>query len=96
VDLSVQSGWVDHERDVRLVAGGEEGVMDAPGGAGLAPGRPDADLLQGHGRSRRMRAHIVEAYGEDNGKLYLDTPNNHERRSVPIPKFLDEGAQVIR
>ncbi|MET8574297.1 tyrosine-type recombinase/integrase [Streptomyces sp. NPDC005012] len=34
------------------------------------------------------RAHIVEAYAEDNGRLYLDTPKNHERRSVPIPKFL--------
>ncbi|MFG2542704.1 tyrosine-type recombinase/integrase [Streptomyces sp. NPDC048594] len=36
------------------------------------------------------RAHIVEAYVEDNGKLYLDTPKNHERRSVPIPRFLAE------
>lgn len=36
------------------------------------------------------RAHIVEAYVEDNGKLYLDTPKNHERRSVPIPRFLVE------
>jgi integrase len=36
------------------------------------------------------RAHIVEAYAEDNGKLYLDTPKNHERRSVPIPRFLVE------
>jgi integrase len=34
------------------------------------------------------RAHIVEAYAEDNGKLYLDSPKYHERRSVPIPKFL--------
>jgi integrase len=34
------------------------------------------------------RADIVEAYAEDNGKLYLDTPKNHERRSVPIPRFL--------
>lgn len=34
------------------------------------------------------RAHIVEAYVEDNGKLYLDTPKNHERRSVPLPRFL--------
>jgi integrase len=34
------------------------------------------------------RAHIVEAYGDDNGKLYLDTPKNHERRSVPLPQFL--------
>ncbi|MEU3191371.1 hypothetical protein ABZ686_12180, partial [Streptomyces sp. NPDC006992] len=27
------------------------------------------------------RAHIVEAYVEDNGKLYLDTPKNHEPRT---------------
>ena len=31
-----------------------------------------------------------EAYAEDNGKLYLDTPKNHERRSVPPPQFLAE------
>ncbi|GAA3013070.1 tyrosine-type recombinase/integrase [Streptomyces drozdowiczii] len=36
------------------------------------------------------RAHIVDAYVEDNGKLYLDSPKNHERRSVPIPRFLVE------
>ena len=45
----------------------------------LKVGRVDLDAC---------RAHIVEAYGEDNGKLYLDTPKNHERRSVPIPRFL--------
>jgi integrase len=45
----------------------------------LTVGRVDLDAC---------RAHIVEAYGEDNGKLYLDSPKNHERRSVPIPKFL--------
>lgn len=45
----------------------------------LKVGRVDLDAC---------RAHIVEAYAEDNGKLYLDTPKNHERRSVPIPRFL--------
>ncbi|MYS25175.1 Site-specific recombinase XerD [Streptomyces sp. DvalAA-14] len=34
------------------------------------------------------RAHIVEAFGLDGGKLYLDTPKNHERRSVPLSAFL--------
>lgn len=47
----------------------------------LKVGRVDLDAC---------RAHIVEAYVEDNGKLYLDTPKNHERRSVPIPRFLAE------
>lgn len=47
----------------------------------LKVGRVDLDAC---------RAHIVEAYAEDNGKLYLDTPKNHERRSVPIPRFLAE------
>ncbi|MFD5441526.1 tyrosine-type recombinase/integrase [Streptomyces tendae] len=47
----------------------------------LEVGRVDLDAC---------RAHIVEAYVEDNGKLYLDTPKNHERRSVPIPRFLAE------
>ncbi|MGW7237088.1 hypothetical protein [Streptomyces sp. NPDC054804] len=45
----------------------------------LKVGRVDLDAC---------RAHIVEAYAEDNGKLYLGTPKNHERRSVPIPRFL--------
>ncbi|WP_246144764.1 tyrosine-type recombinase/integrase [Actinacidiphila oryziradicis] len=45
----------------------------------LRVGRVDLDA---------RRAHIVEAYANDNGKLYLDTPKNHERRSVPLPKFL--------
>ncbi|MEU0687743.1 tyrosine-type recombinase/integrase [Streptomyces uncialis] len=47
----------------------------------LKVGRVDLDAC---------RAHIVEAYVEVNGKLYLDTPKNHERRSVPIPRFLAE------
>ncbi|MFG2224062.1 tyrosine-type recombinase/integrase [Streptomyces sp. NPDC048644] len=47
----------------------------------LKVGRVDLDAC---------RAHIVEAYVEDNGKLYLDSPKNHERRSVPIPRFLVE------
>ncbi|MBQ1120508.1 site-specific integrase [Streptomyces sp. B15] len=47
----------------------------------LKVGRVDLDAC---------RAHIVEGYVEDNGKLYLDSPKNHERRSVPIPRFLVE------
>lgn len=47
----------------------------------LKVGRVDLDAC---------RAHIVEAYAEDNDKLYLDTPKNHERRSVPIPRLLAE------
>ncbi|MER5989116.1 tyrosine-type recombinase/integrase [Streptomyces sp. NPDC001787] len=47
----------------------------------LKVGRVDLDAC---------RAHIVEAYVEDNGKLYLDTPKNHARRTVPIPRFLAE------
>jgi integrase len=47
----------------------------------LQVGRVDLDAC---------RAHIIEAYAEDNGKLYLDTPKNHERRTVPIPRFLAE------
>ncbi|MEV6005805.1 tyrosine-type recombinase/integrase [Streptomyces sp. NPDC051976] len=34
------------------------------------------------------RAHIVEAFALDRGKLYLDTPKNHERRFVPLSAFL--------
>jgi integrase len=36
------------------------------------------------------RAHVVEAYAQDynTGKLYLDTPKDHERRSVPLLRFL--------
>lgn len=51
MDLSVAGGRVDHEGDVRLVACGEEGVVDTAGGAGLPSGRADADLLQSYGRA---------------------------------------------
>ncbi|TGG84644.1 site-specific integrase [Streptomyces albus] len=50
----------------------------------LKVGRVDLDAC---------RAHVAEAYVEDNGKLYLGTPKNHERRSVPIPRFLVEELQ---
>ncbi|MFJ7077659.1 tyrosine-type recombinase/integrase [Streptomyces sp. NPDC098781] len=56
---------------------------------GLRWGEASA-LKVGRGDLDACRAHIVEAYAEDNGKLYLDTPKNHERRSVPIPRFLAE------
>jgi len=42
------------------------------------------------------RAHVVQAYGDDDGELYLDTPKDHERRSVPLPAFLvDELNPVL-
>jgi integrase len=42
------------------------------------------------------RAHVVVAYGDDDGELYLDTPKDHERRSVPLPPFLvDELRPVL-
>ncbi|WP_344733517.1 tyrosine-type recombinase/integrase, partial [Spinactinospora alkalitolerans] len=37
---------------------------------------------------RRKRIQIVETYGRESGKLYLETPKNHEQRAVPIPAFL--------
>lgn len=51
VDLPVSGGGVDHERHVRLLAGGEEGVVDAACGSCAAPGEVYADLLQGQGRA---------------------------------------------
>ncbi|WP_236061897.1 tyrosine-type recombinase/integrase [Actinacidiphila acididurans] len=48
-------------------------------GVTLKVGRIDLDA---------RRAYIVEAYADDNGKLYLDSPKDHERRSVPLPQFL--------
>ncbi|WP_435112091.1 tyrosine-type recombinase/integrase [Nocardiopsis synnemataformans] len=37
---------------------------------------------------RRRRVHVEESHGRESGKLYLDTPKNHEQRAVPIPGFL--------
>ncbi|MFC5895459.1 tyrosine-type recombinase/integrase [Streptomyces ramulosus] len=51
----------------------------------LKVGRVDLDVC---------RVHVVEAYVEDNGKLYLGSPKNHERRSVPIPRFLVEELRL--
>ncbi|MFC5887446.1 tyrosine-type recombinase/integrase [Kitasatospora sp. CM 4170] len=47
----------------------------------LKAGRVDLDT---------RRAHIVEAYAQEynSGQIYLDTPKDHERRSVPLPAFL--------
>lgn len=45
----------------------------------LTVGRVDLDA---------RRAHVVQAYVDEKGVLHLDTPKNHERRSVPLPRFL--------
>ncbi|WP_160050663.1 tyrosine-type recombinase/integrase [Nocardiopsis sp. FR4] len=37
---------------------------------------------------RRRRVHVEETFGRESGKLYLETPKNHEQRAVPIPGFL--------
>ncbi|WP_259316636.1 site-specific integrase [Kitasatospora xanthocidica] len=38
---------------------------------------------------KAQRVRIAQAWGYENGRLYLeDSPKNHERRSVPVPKFL--------
>jgi integrase len=53
----------------------------------LTVGRVDLDA---------RRAHVVQAYVDEKGVLHLDTPKNHERRSVPLPRFLlDELAVHI-
>jgi integrase len=44
-------------------------------------------------KTRRVR--IAEAWGIDKGHLYLDTPKNHERRTVPIPAFLVKELEVL-
>jgi integrase len=36
----------------------------------------------------KRRIHIVEAYSDDNGRMYTDTPKSHKQRSVPVPAFL--------
>ncbi|MDA0568057.1 site-specific integrase [Streptomonospora sp. S1-112] len=36
----------------------------------------------------RKRVHVEETYGREAGKLYTDTPKNHEQRAVPVPAFL--------
>jgi integrase len=41
------------------------------------------------------RAHVVQAYGDDDGELYLDTPKDHERRAVPLPAFLIDELKAV-
>ena len=37
---------------------------------------------------KRRRIHIVETHGRESGKVYAETPKNHEQRAVPVPAFL--------
>ncbi len=44
----------------------------------------------------RRRALIAEAVADVNGRAVFDTPKNHQRRAVPLPRFLaDELAEHI-
>ncbi|MEU3566260.1 tyrosine-type recombinase/integrase [Kitasatospora sp. NPDC006786] len=43
--------------------------------------------------TRRVR--IAETWSRDKGGLYLDTPKNHERRSVPVPAFLLKELELL-
>lgn len=53
----------------------------------LKVGRVDLDA---------KRAHVVIAFGDDDGELYEDTPKDHERRAVPLPPFLvDELKSLV-
>lgn len=42
----------------------------------------------------RRRVLIVESVTEVNGRLTWGTPKNHERRSVPMPRFLADEVEV--
>jgi integrase len=54
---------------------------------GLRFGEASA-LRVGRVNLEARRARVVEAYGDDDGELYLDTPKDHEVRSVGLPPFL--------
>jgi integrase len=44
----------------------------------------------------KRRALIAEAVADVNGRAVFDTPKNHQRRAVPLPRFLaDELAEYV-
>ncbi|PRW64640.1 tyrosine-type recombinase/integrase [Actinopolyspora mortivallis] len=49
-----------------------------------------AALTVGRVDLKRRRVHVAESVTEVNGELVWGTPKTHERRSVPLPRFLVE------
>lgn len=95
-----------------VAAQGEEGVVDTPGGAGLPPGVPDADLLQGHGRMlgvlvrRRWAGALPVAVAvldgvavgvADRMPVRVREDGNEPRLgAVPVQAFAERGDRVVR
>ena len=55
-----------------------------------------AALRVGRVDTMRRRISVAESVTEPDGKLVWGDPKNHQRRSVPIPKFLVEELDVLK
>ena len=55
-----------------------------------------AALRVGRVDTMRRRFDIAESVTEDVGRLVWGDPKNHQRRSVPIPKFLVDELDVLK
>lgn len=55
-----------------------------------------AALRVGRVDTMRRRFDIAESVTEDVGKLVWGDPKNHQRRSVPIPKFLVDELDILK
>lgn len=65
-----------------------------PGAIGLRWGEM-AGLRVGRVDRRRRRLDVAEAVTESTGAIVWGTPKNHERRSVPYPRFLAEQLDLL-
>jgi integrase len=81
--------YLDHVQVERLAssAGAYRPLVLLLAYTGLRWGEISA-LKVGRVDTGRRRIHVEETYGRESGRLYLDTPKNHEQRAVPIPGFL--------
>ena len=55
-----------------------------------------AALRVGRVDTMRRRINVAESVTEPDGKLVWGDPKNHQRRSVPIPKFLVDELDVLK
>jgi integrase/DNA-binding transcriptional ArsR family regulator len=81
--------------DLAEAAGDSRAVILVLSYCGLRRGELAA-LRVGRVDTMRRRLNVTESVTEDVGKLTWGNPKNHERRSVPIPRFLVDELDVLK
>ena len=81
--------------DLAEAAGDSRAVILVVSYCGLRWGELAA-LRVGRVDTMRRRLNVTESVTEDVGKLTGGNPKNHERRSVPIPRFLVDELDVLK